>query len=51
MSNAVLDASKKDEEATAAKLSLPNAEQKKYFLDSATNFVIASLTVREFFRC
>jgi hypothetical protein len=47
MSNAVLDASKKDEEATVAKLSALNVEQKKYLLDSATNFVIASLTARE----
>lgn len=47
MSNAVLDASKKDEEATVAKLSSLNVEQKKYLLDSATNFVIASLTARD----
>ncbi|NNH37694.1 hypothetical protein [Acinetobacter terrae] len=47
MSNAVLDASKKDEEATVAKLSSLNADQKKYLLDSATNFVIASLIARD----
>ena len=47
MSNAVLEASQKDEEATVAKLSALNVEQKKNLLDSATNFVIASLTARE----
>lgn len=47
MSNAVLEASQKDEEATVAKLSALNVEQKKHLLDSATNFVIASLTARE----
>lgn len=47
MSNAVLDASKKDEEATVAKLSSLSADQKKYLLDSATNFVIASLIARD----
>jgi len=47
MSNAVLDASKKDEDATVEKLSSLNAEQKKYLLASASNFVIASLTARE----
>lgn len=47
MSNAVLDASKKDEDATVAKLSSLNAEQKKYLLASASNFVIASLAARD----
>ena len=47
MSNAVLDASQKDEAATVAKLSALNAEQKKHLLNSATNFAIASLTARE----
>ncbi|NNG80962.1 hypothetical protein [Acinetobacter sp. ANC 5378] len=47
MSNAVLDASKKDEDATVAKLSSLNADQKKYLLASASNFVIASLTARD----
>ncbi|CAB1208547.1 hypothetical protein [Acinetobacter bouvetii] len=47
MSNAVLEASQNDEAATVAKLSALNMEQKKYLLDSATNFVIASLTARE----
>ncbi|WP_425915785.1 hypothetical protein [Acinetobacter sp. TSRC1-2] len=47
MSNAVLDASTKDEEATVAKLSSLNVEQKKYLLDSAANFMIASLTARD----
>lgn len=47
MSNAVLEASQKDEAATVAKLASLNADQKKHLLDSATNFVIASLTARE----
>lgn len=47
LSNTVLEASQKDEEATVAKLSALNVEQKKHLLDSATNFVIASLTARE----
>jgi len=47
LSNTVLEASQKDEAGTVAKLSALNAEQKKYLLDSATNFVIASLTARE----
>jgi hypothetical protein len=47
MSNAVLEASQKDEEATVAKLSSLDEQQKKLLLDSAANFVIASLTARE----
>lgn len=47
ISNAVLEASQKDEEATVAKLAALNVQQKKHLLDSATNFVIASLTARE----
>ncbi|WP_374665201.1 hypothetical protein [Acinetobacter sp.] len=47
LSNTVLEASQKDEEATVAKLSALNVEQKKHLVDSATNFVIASLTARE----
>ncbi len=47
LSNAVLEASQKDEAATVEKLAALNAEQKKYLLDSATNFVIASLAARE----
>ena len=47
LSDSVLEASQKDEEATVAKLSALNAEQKKHLLNSATNFAIASLTARE----
>ena len=47
LSDTVLEASQKDEEATVAKLSALNAEQKKHLLNSATNFAIASLTARE----
>lgn len=47
ISNAVLEASQKDEDATVAKLSALNVEQKKYLLNSATNFALASLTARE----
>jgi hypothetical protein len=47
MSNAVLEASKKDEAATVATLSALDTKQKKLLLDSATNFVIASLTARD----
>ncbi|OTG76110.1 hypothetical protein B9T26_03165 [Acinetobacter sp. ANC 4169] len=47
MSNAVLEASKKDEAATVAMLSALDTKQKKLLLDSATNFVIASLTARD----
>lgn len=47
LSNAVLDASKKDEDATVAKLSALDVKQKQLLLNSATNFVIASLTARE----
>src|SRR5690606_5321174 len=47
LSNTVLEASQKDEAGTVAKLSALNMEQKKLLLDSATNFVIASLTARE----
>lgn len=47
LSNSVLEASKKDEEATVAKLSSLDVKQKKLLLDSAANFVIASLTARE----
>lgn len=47
MSDTVLAASQKDEAVTVAKLSALSVEQKKYLLDSATNFVIASLTARE----
>lgn len=47
LSDRVLEASQKDEQATIAQLSIMNAEQKKYLLNSATNFAIASLTARE----
>ena len=47
LSTTVLEASQKDEEGTVAKLSALNTQQKKYLLDSASNFVIASLTARE----
>ncbi|MCX0340715.1 hypothetical protein [Acinetobacter radioresistens] len=47
LSNTVLETSQKDEEATVAKLSALNVEQKKHLLNSATNFAIASLTARE----
>ncbi|WP_407307483.1 hypothetical protein [Acinetobacter sp.] len=47
MSNAVLEASQKDEAATVATLSALDTKQKKLLLDSTTNFVIASLTARE----
>lgn len=47
LSNAVLEASQKDEEGTVAKLSALNVEQKQHLLDSARNFAIASLTARE----
>lgn len=47
LSNAVLEASQKDEAATVARLSALNANEKKHLLNSATNFAIASLTARE----
>ncbi len=47
LSDSVLEAFTKDEEATVAQLSALNAEQKKHLLNSATNFAIASLTARE----
>ncbi|AUX86457.1 hypothetical protein C3F34_10625 [Acinetobacter sp. ACNIH2] len=47
ISDAVLEASQKDEDATISKLSALNVEQKKHLLNSATNFALASLTARE----
>ncbi len=47
MSSAVLEASKKDEQATVEKLSALDSKQKQLLLNSASNFAIASLTARE----
>ena len=47
LTNAVLDASKKDEAATIEKINALSASQKDQLLKSMTNFTLASLTARE----